>query len=293
MVPEESKDLLIRLFEQVRHSFIDNARSNKRVSQFSAALLLPFVGRLSCSVPADIVTHVKRGGICVYSGWRDDYEEYLLALITALERSLRTVQQSRHTLILGDARTVNLPSRRFRAMLTSPPYPNHRDFVSMFAPEHAFLDLIHIPGSVMSRKASVDIIGSNFIAGRPSLPPESKAARQFLRRVISVPRNETAIRHDRQYYIPYFEHYFTDLERTFANVERSLHKKVEAFVIVVNNTHRNILVPVSDTVIEIWRNLGYKATIFDSNEYFHVGTKNPRARGLRARHTEYVIRITR
>ncbi|HXQ33099.1 MAG TPA: hypothetical protein VN843_03665 [Anaerolineales bacterium] len=291
--PPTSESMLIRLFQQINLVLTNDVRSEKQLLLYSAALLLPFVGRLSCSVPADIVTNVKKGGICVYKGWEEDYETYLVALIHSIESAVKNVHEYQHTLRHGDARTIKLPGRRFSAFLTSPPYPNHRDFVSMFAPEHAFLDLIRIPGNVTSRKASVDIIGSNFVAGRPSVPPVTKAAKRFLKAIDSVPRNSTAIRHDKQYYFPYFEHYFTDLENAFSNIERSLHKNVEGFIVVVNNTHRNIVVPVSDTVIEIWRDLGYKATIYDSNEYFHVGTKNPRARGLRARHTEYVIRVSR
>jgi len=291
--PPQSESILIRLFEEARRALAGEVPSEKRSLQFSAALILPFVGRLSCSVPADIVTHVKKGGMCVYEGWQDDFEIYLVALATSLEKAVSGIRERRHSLKHGDARILNFPTGRFRAFLTSPPYPNHRDFVSMFAPEHAFLDLIRVPGSVMSRKASVDIIGSNFVAGRQSMPPATKTARRFLKSILSVPRNETAMRHDRQYYVPYFEHYFTDLEKAFANIEKSLHRSAEGFIVVVNNTHRNVVVPVSDVVMEVWKSLGYRATVFDSKEFFHVGTKNPRARGLRARHTEYVIRVVR
>jgi hypothetical protein len=291
--PEESRRILLALFAQTRQTVRRRVKSERLATQLAAALLLPFVGRLSCSVPGDIVTHVKKGGICVYDGWRDDYRAYLHALLRTLELVKETSLSLRHTLIHGDARTIRLPEKRFGALLTSPPYPNHRDFVSMFAPEHAFLDVLMIPGSVTSRKASVAIIGSNFVADRPSKPPATKAAQRFLRTIASISRNETAIRHDMQYYVPYFEHYFTDLEQAYSNIKGSLARRFEGYVVVVNNTHRNIVVPVSDVVLEIWRGLGFKAAVFDSKEYFHVGTKNPRARGLRARHTEYVIRIWR
>ena len=259
----------------------------------SVALLLPFVGRLSCSVPGDIVTHVKRGGICVYKGWSDDFEFYLKALIRFLERIRDTSSCRTHTLLHGDARTFPFPKSRFRAMLTSPPYPNHRDFISMFSPEHAFLDILRIPGSISSRRASVDIIGSNFVKDRPLRKPKSRVAMSFLNAITEVRRNKTAIRHDTQYYIPYFENYFSDIELAYENIAPSLKQDVEGYIIVVNNTHRNLLVPVSDVILETWKSLGFNASIAASTEAFHVGTKNPRARGLRARHTEHVIRIWR
>ena len=43
-----------------------------------------------------------------------------------------------HTIIYGDARTVALPKGRFGGMLTSPLYPNHRDFATMFGPNARF-----------------------------------------------------------------------------------------------------------------------------------------------------------
>jgi hypothetical protein len=150
-----------------------------------------------------------------------------------------------------------------------------------------------MPGSITSRRASVHIIGSNFVSERPPRIPTTKSARHFLKAINELKRNETAIRHDKQYYIPYFENYFADLECAYKNIAPALKQKFEGYIIVVNNTHRNLVVPVSDTIIEIWRSLGFNAIILTATESFHVGTKNPRARGLRARHTEYVIKIWR
>ncbi len=95
------------------------------------------------------------------------------------------------------------------------------------------------------------------------------------------------------YYLPFFINYFTDVEDAFANISTSLQSRFEGYLIVVNNTHRNILVPVSEMSLEIWHGLGFNACIVESNESFHIGTKNPQARGLRAQHTRYVIKIWR
>jgi hypothetical protein len=267
--------------------------SEEEAYKSAVALLLPFEGRLSCSVPGDIVTHVKKGGICVFTGWEEDYALYLQALIKHLQFVQQDSYPSNHILVSGDIRTYEFPQKRFEGMLTSPPYPNHRDFASMFAPEHSFLDYLKIPGSITARRVAEHIIGSNFVAERPKRVPALKSARHFLKEVAMLKRSETAVRHDRQYYIPYFENYFSDLEEAYANVVPALRKSFEGYIIVVNNTHRNLLVPVSDAVLEIWKQLGFEAEISHTYESFHVGTKNPRARGLRARHTEYIIRIWR
>jgi len=289
--PDESIRLLLNLLDLSRKAIertFDGDQAN-----LSIALLLPFVGRLSCSVQGDIVTHVKKGGICVYAGWEDDFELYLRALVRTLVRITDASVSKAHEIIRGDARTFRFPKKRFGAMLTSPPYPNHRDFVSMFAPEHAFLDVLKVPGSVTSRRAAEQIIGSNFVSERPTFTPTTQTAKTFLESITKLKRNETAIRHDRQYYIPYFENYFADLETAYRNIAPALKSKSEGYIVVVNNTHRNLLIPVSEVILEIWQSLGFNASISTSIEAFHVGTKNPRARGLRARHTEHVVRIWR
>lgn len=291
--PAESKRILFSLLDLTKESVRIAFGESHMENELTAALLIPFVGRLSCSVPGDIVTHVKRGGICVYRDWETDFQRYLSALIQRLSVIDRRSLCRDHELVHGDARTMQLPKQRFAAFLTSPPYPNHRDFVSMFAPEHTFLDFLKMPGSVTSRRASLEVIGSNFVADRPTRKSTTLSAMGFFEEVESTRRNQTALRHDRQYYFPYFEHYFCDLEDAYLNVSLALKKKCEGYIIVVNNTHRNVIVPVSNVVLEIWQRLGFEATVFEAKEFFHVGTKNPRARGLRARHTEYVIKVSR
>jgi hypothetical protein len=292
--PTESIKILLDLF-QLSQLAIDESfgRQGAERRDLNTAFLLPFVGRFSCSVPGDIVTHVKKGGICVYVGWEQDFGLYLQAVVRSLEQITKAAVCTTHLIYQGDARTFRFPNERFGAMLTSPPYPNHRDFVSMFAPEHAFLDILKMPGGITSRRASEHIIGSNFVSERPSRTPKTQAALRFLKSITLLKRNETAIRHDRQYYLPYFENYFADLEMAYGNIAPSLKQEAEGYIIVVNNTHRNLLVPVADVIVEIWKSLGFNASISTSSEAFHVGTKNPRARGLRARHTEHVVRIWR
>jgi hypothetical protein len=245
--------------------FFDPSKNQAADSEeLAIALALPFVGRFACFVPGDISTHTKLGGMCVYHGWKDDFLAYLCALHHRLDKIAANAVSLDHTIIFGDTRTLTLPRDRFAGMLTSPPYPNHRAFATMFRPERAFLDWLDEERGTRPRQASDHIIGSNLVAGRPDRVVITKAA-----------------------------NYFADLEDAFANISASLQRRFEGYLIVVNNTHRNILVPVSETSLEIWRTLGFDATIVESSASFHIGTKNPLARGLRARHTRYVVKIWR
>jgi hypothetical protein len=231
--------------------------------------------------------------MCVYHGWEDDFSAYLCALHRRLEIIAGHTTSLDHTIIYGDARTAALPKDRFGGMLTSPPYPNHRDFATMFRPDRTFLDWLDEERGTPPRQASDHIIGSNFVAGRPDRVVKTKAAKDFLEAVGNLKRAKQARYDDDKYYIPFFANYFADLEDAFANINTSLQSRFEGYLILVNNTHRNILVPVSETSLGIWQTLGFDATIVESSESSHIGTKNPLARGLRARHTRYVVKIWR
>ena len=163
----------------------------------------------------------------------------------------------------------------------------------MFKPEHAFLRWLGFEDGFELRQEEHHIIGSNFVSGRPKRAITTKVVSDFIQKIGSLEMSKSSSYDEKVYYIPYFENYFADLEEAYVNVSKSLTLDFEGFVIVVNNTHRNMLVPVSDAVVEIWRNLGFNAEVFEALESFHIGVKNPRARGLRARHTEYVIRVWR
>ena len=295
--PEESQRILLELLDLSKASidacFDPSKNQAADPEELTIALVLPFAGRFACFVPGDISTHTKLGGMCVYYGWEDDFLAYLCALHHHLDRIAPKAVSLNHTIVYGDVRTAVLPKGRFGGMLTSPPYPNHRDFATMFRPERAFLDWLDEKHGIPPRQASDHIIGSNFVAGRPDRAVKTKAVKDFLDVVGNLKRAKQARYDDDKYYIPFFANYFADLEDAFANISTSLQRRFEGYLIVVNNTHRNILVPVSETSLEIWQTLGFDATIVESNESFHIGTKNPRARGLRARHTRYAVKIWR
>lgn len=288
----EGLDLVESLYEIIckRVYSIINADSE----ELALALLLPFSGRFACYVPGDISAHSKRGGISILSGWQEDFVAYLIAIRDLLTMRMEKCKCLEQAISYGDARSHQFPEGRFGGMLTSPPYPNHRDFETMFGAENELLHLMRRSGTISIGELESQIIGSNFVRERKELRPRSQVANEFIDRVCSTARrSKVAAYDDAVYYIPYLINYFRDIEDAYCNVSKALAPSCLGYIIVVNNTHRNEVIPVSDVVMEIWRSLGFDSTIYQKEERFHVGSKNPRAKGLRARHTEYIVRISR
>jgi len=293
--PDDTLAVLSRLFNLI-HAAIGELPSSVDAAkpwELAVSLLLPFSGRLACTSPGDISTHTKEGGTCVLLGWQDDFCSYLTALNNRIEGIRTRSRCIKHDVILGDARSVVLGDRRFRSMFTSPPYPNHRDFSTILLPENTFLKLLGQEVGFDLPVSRQRIIGSNFVKGAEARSPASSVATQFIEAALSLRRNTRATYDDDVYYIPYFKNYFSSLEEAYQNIARYLHTSFEGYIVIVNNTHRGLIVPLSEAVQEIWRSLGFQAEVARSIESFHLGTKNPLAKGVRARHTEYVVRIWR
>lgn len=292
LFPQLSLDILVSLLTQNKEIIKQNLDSkDKNIEELALSLLLPFSGRLSCITKGEISTHVKRGGIVVLRGWHDDYNLYLQALRNHLINRSNKSRSLDHVVKHGDARTFDFPKGKFDGLFTSPPYPNHQDFVTMFSPEQELLKTLGINSNIALRKTPNDIIGSNFVSGKPNLSPHSVTASNFIKAINSLKRSKASKYDDEKYYIPYFQQYFVDLEKAYQNISTSFIKGFEGYIIVVNNTHRSLVVPISDFIIEVWREMGFNAEVDEANELFHIGTKNPRARGIRARHTKYVIKV--
>lgn len=281
---------VLKRLQQILQACAQKELTAKLAADLSLAILLPFCGRLSCWSRGDISTRDKRGGICVFEGWAQSWSAYLRFLLEHV-LIIPETDAPKQRVILGDARTVALGHERFRSMLTSPPYPNHRDFVTMFAPENELLVSLDAERFRRYRDA---VIGSNFVRGKPIVEPTSDVVRAFLSAAAAAPRSQRAKSDDRSYYFPYLHQYFSGLESAYANISTYLSPEgFLGYLIVSNNTHRGLVVPVAEFLTETWRRLGFDATIESAVERHHVGTKNPRARGLRARHVEYVVRVSR
>ena len=259
------------------------------------AILLPFVGRLGCLQPSQNPSHVKdSGGICVFRGWPMDFQAYLLALRRLLVSLPQPLEEGQfNDTVLADARTCAFPSARFDGLFTSPPYPNRADYASMFLPEIHYLNWIRNGTPEQLRSATTQIIGTVAVADRQGLSPSSQVALHFLdlADAAAAAHNKAAMDAQRRYYRPYFEEYFAGLEAAWRNVATALAKRSRGYIVVVNNTHRGLVVPVADFVVDTWLQLGFSADIVDTSEGTHFGTQNPRARGVRAVHSRHVVEI--
>lgn len=302
--PDESNRIILILFSLCKQILIEMQLNNSNTEELCIAFLLPFVGRFSSSVPGNIVIHTKRGGICVYTGWETDFNNYIDAVVARLMLMLDSsvYNNIRHQVIYGDCRTIELPESKFSAMITSPPFPNSQDYSSMFAPENACLVELTNRKLIIGYNFTRTLIGTVYVssikahnAGKEYII-SSKSGRKFLSDIENFKGKTKNAQYDiKIYYLPYFASYFAELEKAFVNVSKALSNNFEGYIIVVNNTARNLIVPISDAVVEIWRSLGFEADI-DSDrtrEMSHLGSINPRAKGLRARHMEYTIRVRR
>lgn len=262
---------------------------------------MPFVGRLASCVQGNVVTHVKQGGLCVYEGWHDDFSNYISFLRGKLIHKHDESNNVNHKSLLANCITVKLPRNKFPSMITSPPYPNSRDYAAMFGPENAFLAFLEEQGNIKGFTLKQRLIGCPCVSesdGSQKKTPndvKSPTARAFLKAIVGFKGSKSAMYDEHVYYLPSFSKYFHELEAAYENIAPSLSRDFEGYVIVVNNTHRKQIIPVAKVVIEIWRRLGFKAELEAeyTRELPHVGGINPKVKGLAARHTEYTIKVLR
>jgi len=299
--PEESLDLLFGLFGIVMQAISGCRRmSSARQQLLGIALLLPFAGRFSSCVQGNVVTHVKRGGIVVFKGWEEDFLSYLACVRDRLRADGPRPKRVLYELKLCDARYSKLP-RLARSMITSPPYPNGRSYSAMFHPENALLRIFEGAGLVKGLSFYGRLIGSPTVCSQHGYTKatagdvNSETARDFLKKVQNYKGTKQAEYDNRIYYLPYFAQYFSGLEQAYRNLAKNVHDSFEGYIVVVNNTHRRQVIPVAETVAEIWKNMGFKVSFMQelTRELAHLGGINPRARGLAARHTEYTLQVTR
>ncbi len=295
--PDISKRILIDLFCLCRTA-AENVSANN-AGELALAFILPFVGRFSTFVPGNVVTHVKKGGICIYKGWQLDFNNYINAIKFMIYDNISASTIHEHHIVYGDCRTMLLPKARFPAMITSPPFPNGRDYSSMFAPENDFIIFLASQGLISAFDFNRRLIGTVYVSrskkSNSCCDVRSTSARRFLSRLEAFKGTKQAQYDNKVYYIPYYKYYFSGLEQAFANIAKALQDDFEGYIIVVNNTARNMIIPVSDAVVEAWHDLGFDASVDDelTREMAHLGSINPRVKGLKARHTEYTIKVSR
>jgi len=281
---------------QLTRSSLEPKRTSSVIKTdiMAAALMIPFCGRLSCCTESDNnPTWVKKGGIVVYGKWEHDFREYLTSLRSFLVKNASTaILGITHKIILGDCRLIDFSKMQVRAMITSPPYPNRSDYFKMFEPEIYYCSHLNLPDLTIA--SPTQYIGSTKVKGTIHKPYPLKVAKAFLDYVpTSVSKSKKKAAANATYYYPSYANYFSGLYDAYANVSRAAAPGFRGYIIVRNNHFRNIEIPVAQTVIEIWQNFGFNAKIINQIEVFHTGTKNPRARGTKAKQLEFTIEISK
>ena len=208
-------------------------------------------------------------------------------MVRNAEVSFREVDQR---VILGDCRLIDFDHAGLRALLTSPPYPNRTDYFSMFEPEVFFCAHLNIPDLTVA--PSTHYLGSTVVKGTTQKRDSLTVVNEFLNYVLSSKSKRKAGRSDNvTYYYPYFANYFHGLREAYANISRAAAPDFRGYIIIQNNHFRDKEVPVAQAVAEIWQALDFKVEIVDQMEVFHIGTKNPRARGIKAKQSLYTLEI--
>lgn len=283
-------------------SEVNDIRADPQYQQdISLALLVPFTGRLASYVPGNIVANVKRGGICVYKGLSDDFDRYLTATKSKLIVISKTSINKNHEFVFGNLITAEL-DRKFSAFITSPPYPNSRDYYAMFAPENDCLTFLRAQGDIENLVVKEQLIGSVRVSKYSNKNIDydkelsSSSARSFIKYISEFEGKKRRAKYDNTiYYVPYFSNYFYQIEQAYRNFANYLTDAFEGYIVVTNNTARNRVIPVAQSIEELFHQLNINATIIDkyTRELSHVGTINPRVKGFKTRHMEYTIKVWR
>lgn len=296
--PDESKHILSTIWNFTLDSLQNNNQSeNNEIALCS--ILLPLLGRLASHTAGTINIHVKPGGMVNYNNIRQDIDFYL----GSLESYIRSQQQfkTRHITICDDAST-HKAHKTFSKMITSPPYPTTRDYYAFFFPENYAIENIFKPKTIPISQVRNSLIGTASISKIKKENPKpafstltSETAQHFLMELAEWKGKKRSVDDNRTYYIPYFYNYFKMLQQAYCNISSYMDRQSTGYIVVVNNTARRFIIPVSSFIIETWRAFGFDAEIDSefTSEKSHVGSINPRAVGFKARHMEYAIRILR
>lgn len=290
---ESALEGLLVLYDWIVEVLAADGHHDEARRPIPLALLLPFVGRFSAFSETSVAARTRQGGLILTRGWERDFEVYLHALVARLRTVTLTGSQAHHHTVWGDTRSYDFSQLEFGSVLSSPPFPNTQDYYSMFEPEHHFLNWLATRRRVGFIPKQDALIGQTRIKGTgdrlnfPFLP----SVERFFADVDRLPLTERQRYDEDIYYRRYHQIYFAGMFDALTNVWRAAPEGAKGFFFVVNNTHRGVRVPVAEAVAECAQSVGARGSVRSLGEQFHVGTKNPRARGVRAKHERFVIEV--
>jgi hypothetical protein len=258
--------------------------------QLAIALFLPFVSRFANYQKSKTnITHFKSGGFCSYINWENDFYDYLKTIRNKLSDNFGKYKQTEHTNILSDLMKVDLQTK-FSFFVTSPPYPNYRDYSKLFKIENWILDNI-----IFDNPTDFNMmIGSNNVSGKKFGKIKSEKANQFLKELLDraeklkIPKSRSDIR---TYYYPYFAQYFYNIQEAYIKLDSMLTKNAVGYIVVNDNITRDIIVPVGASICDIFNSLGYESKDIDSLQISHYGNIGKSAKRINSKHTRHIIKV--
>lgn len=289
---KESFSLIDDFFTENALKHIDNLHyfiSKTNLDQsLSIALLLPFISRFAnYSRSSTNITHFKKGGLCLYSDWEKDFYDYLIFLKDRLYKDYKEYKSTNHKNILSDIMELDT-EQRFQCFITSPPYPNYRDYSKLFIMENFILD--RFTGNKYNFEK---MIGSNHVCGKKYGQITTESALRFLDefRTKSLHLKIKSQRDIETYYYPYFAQYFYNIEKAYQKLNEIITPNGIGYIVVNDNIARDIIVPVGITISEIFQRMHYKTEFIDIKQVSHYGNIVKGAKRLNSRHTRYILKV--
>lgn len=257
--------------------------------EHAVALLLPFVARFANYQKSQTnITHIKHGGLCTYVGWENDFISYLTDMKRRLEDNFPSYIEIRHRNTQGDIMNANFPNK-FKYFVTSPPYPNYRDYSKLFKIENWVLDNI-----INSENTDFSLmIGSNNVSGKPYGEIYSEKANAFLKTLAEKSKklSKKSKRDVETYYLPYFSQYFYNIQEAYKKIDSFLEEGTIGYIVVNDNITRDIIVPVGASICDIFDNLGYQTNFFDKSFVSHYGNIGRSAKRINSQHMRHILKV--
>lgn len=276
-----SIDLISKIYELIY--------SINEDKELSIAIMLPFVSRFAHYQRSSTnITHFKEGGLCSYVNWNLDFIKYLKSLNALLEEESKQYLESDHTNILSDIMDVCLDNK-FHYFVTSPPYPNYRDYSKFFRIENWVLDNIIEKKNYNFQR----MIGSNTVSGKSYGKIESGVVHTFLSELLekSEKLSKKAKNDIRVYYHPYFCQYFYNIQEAFKKVDSLLTESAIGYIVVNDNITRDILIPVGASIGDIFTSMGYQIKEINTSHVSHYGNIGKQAKRINSHHVRHIIKV--
>jgi hypothetical protein len=282
-------DIAILHIKDLFELIYNNSNKNRVLS---IALLLPFVSRFANYVksPSNI-THFKQGGFCSYLGWEQDFDSYLEVLSNRLSQDFVSYEQKEHNNMLADIFHAKLP-KKYNFFVTSPPYPNYRDYSKLFKIENYVLDNI-----LLNNKTNFEMmIGSNNVSGKTFGTIHSEKANKFLLELLEKAeklkiKNKKSCTDIKTYYHPYFAQYFYNIQEAYAKLNTMLQNNAIGYIVVNDNITRDIIVPVGASICDVFNNMGYKTKDINTSQISHYGNIGRSATRMNSKHTRHILKV--